>query len=287
MTASPILQIPNTNLGEGPVWDHRTQELWWTDITNGLLHCYLPKEDSNKTYEIGQMVGTPIPCEEEGLLLLAMHHGFAFFNRETGTLSLISDPESDLPNNRFNDGKCDPAGRLWAGTMKIGMPREPVGNLYRLDTDLKVMKQLSGIYISNGLAWTKDGSTMYYIDTVTQKVQRFKYDLSTGEIEKEADVLKFKMIWPDGMCIDENDNLWIAFYGAGKVCCYDPRTGEKLEQIKVAATCPTSCAFGGEDLETLFITSAAHDGDEFGGILFSVKPGVKGRKAHFFNPKNK
>ena len=282
MNARPILNIENTLLGEGPVWDYRTQELWWVDIDNGLLHCYNPVQNNNRSYSLGQKIGAAIPCEQGGFIV-ALENGIAFYDSDTERLEVITDPENHLPVNRFNDAKCDPAGRLWAGTMMMEKPRKAIGSLYCLDTTLKLSKKLDGISISNGLAWNKANDRMYYIDTMQQKVQSFLFDLENGNIEKESDVLVFEDIYPDGMCIDENDNLWIAFYGSGLVRCYDPRTGKKLEQIDVLAKQTTSCAFGGKDLDTLYITSSNRvEKSEWGGALFAVKPGVRGRKANFF-----
>jgi len=282
MKAESVLQVPNTLLGEGPVWDYRSQELWWVDITNGLLHCYRPQNNSNQSYSIGQMVGGVIPCDKSGLIL-GMEHGFAFFDPQTETLEPIADPENHLPQNRFNDAKCDPAGRLWAGTMMIAEPRKKTGSLYCLDSTLLVIKKLSGITVSNGLAWNKAADKMYYIDTPTQIIQAFSFDISTGNIERLTNALTFDKVLPDGMCIDEDDHLWVAFYGASKVGCFDPETGQQLAEIEVPAQNTTSCAFGGEDLETLYITSArADENDKWGGNLFEVKPGVRGNKADFF-----
>ena len=280
MEAKVILHKENTILGEGPVWDHRSQELWWVDIKRHLLHCYHPESGKNHSYDIGQFVGAAVPCKREGFIL-ALHHGFAFYDPVTQHLDLIKDPEAHL-NTRFNDGKCDPAGRFWAGTMSLDHPREPIGSLYCLGP-VNLTHELSDITISNGLAWTSDTKTMYYIDTTTQNVLRFDYEISTGTKSNPSIALKFEgEDWPDGMCIDENDHLWIAFYGQGKVCCFDPLTQQKLNEIKVAASCTTSCAFGGENLDQLFITSAASEGDIHGGALFVCEPGVKGRQTSFF-----
>ncbi len=281
MQAQAILHIPNTKLGEGPVWDYNRQKLWWVDIPNGLLYLYNPSNSDNQVFKFDQMVGAAIPCENSNRLILAMQHGFAFFNPDTGELEKITDPESDLPLNRFNDGKCDPAGRLWAGTMAINPPRTKVGALYCLDSDLKLTKKMSDIIVSNGLAWTKAADKMFYIDTRQFKMMSFDYDLVSGEISNQQDFLVFETDLPDGMTIDENDNLWVAFYLGGKIVCYDSRTGKVLEEIKVPALCTTSCIFGGENLDTLFITSGAKEGNELGGALFSVKTGVRGRKADF------
>ena len=281
MKVEPIIKIENTILGEGPVWDYRTDELIWVDIPNGLIHTCNVENMTCITDNIGQMVGAAIPCDN-GHLILAMQHGFAFFNRATKKLHHIVDPESDLPHNRFNDGKCDPAGRLWAGTMSIDPPRNAVGSLYRLDNDLKVTKILSDIKVSNGLAWTMAANKMFYIDTRQNKMMSFDYDNESGDIENQQDFLVFDKELPDGMTLDENDNLWVCFYLGGKVVCYDSSTAKELKVIEVPAYCTTSCTFGGENLDTLYITSGAYKKSDLGGTLFAVKPGVKGLKANFF-----
>ena len=276
-----ILHIKDTILGEGPVWDHRINQLWWVDIPNGLVHCYNPADNTNKSFSIGQMVGAAIPCEREGLIL-AMENGFAFYNHEAGQLKPIFDPESNVSTNRFNDGKCDPQGRLWAGTMSIAPPREAVGCLYCLDSDLKTTKKLSNIKVSNGLDWTARTNKMFYIDTRNNVIMSFDYDQESGNIYGKRDFLTFDTLLPDGMCLDENDNLWVAFYSSGRVCCFDSVSTKLMEQIDVPVANTTSCAFGGKELDTLYITTAANDGKDDGGALFAVKPGVKGRKANFF-----
>ncbi len=285
MKAELILDAKAT-VGEGPVWDHRQGVLYWVDIMQGHLHIYDPHADSKTTHEIGQYVGAAVPRQEGGLVM-ALHHGFAFYNDATQSLEMLKDPEADLPGNRFNDGKCDPAGRFWAGTMEIE-EKNPTGSLYCLNPDLSIEKKLSNLNISNGMAWSGDHAKMYFIDTLTFKVQCFAYELTTGEIAYERDVVKIdneKLGFPDGMTIDAEGNLWVAMYDGGKVCCFDPATGELLEQIEVPAKKSSSCAFGGENLDTLYITSIARDTDETdpqAGGLFAVQPGVKGVQADFF-----
>lgn len=284
MKIETVIHIPGTVLGEGPVWDYRSNLLRWVDIPNGLIHTYHPKSKSNWTFSIGQMVGAVAPCDN-GDLLLAMQNGFGFYNPRTNQLTPIANPEENQPLNRFNDGKCDPAGRFWAGTMAMQPPRTEVGSFYRLGSDLKVKKMLSNAIISNGLAWTKKANKMYYIDTGHSKIWSFNYDLTTGNISNQQIFKTFETDYPDGMTIDEDDNLWVAFYLGGKVVCFDSKTGKKITQIDVPALCITSCTFGGENLDTLYITSAAKKGDKLGGALFSVKPGVKGRKVDLFKVK--
>lgn len=281
MKAEPILQVPNTILGEGPVWDYRNNQLYWVDIMNGLLHLYNPATHQNEAHAIGQYLGAAVPCDN-GDFILAMRHGFAFYNPLTKQLQNITDPESHLPLNRFNDGKCDPAGRLWAGTMMIDEPRTTAGNLYRIGNDQVIYQMLSDIYISNGLAWNAAANKMFYIDTMRYKIVSFDFDVASGMIENQEDIILTHGESPDGMTIDENDNLWVAFWGEGKVVCFDSRNGKVVTQVEVPAECTTSCAFGGADLDTLYITSAAKEGDELGGTLFAAYVGVKGRRADFF-----
>ena len=280
--AELVLQIPDTKLGEGPVWNHKKNVLHWVDIPNGLLHTYNPSTEVNDTIKFDQMLGAAIPCEGSNNFILAMQHGFAFFNPDTNQLTPIIDPENDKPLNRFNDGKCDPEGRLWAGTMAINPPRGPVGALYKLNSELALTNELSNIVVSNGLAWTRTKDKMFYIDTRQFKMMSFDYDNIRGAISNQQDFLTFETDLPDGMCIDENDNLWLAFYLGGKVVCYDSSSGKVIDKIEVPALCTTSCCFGGENLDTLYITSGAKEGDALGGALFKVKPGVKGLQTVFF-----
>jgi len=277
MTVELLLHIPDTELGEGPVWDPRTQMLWWVDILKGRLHGLDPATDTTQTYEMGQYLGAAVPRESGGFML-ALQRGLATYDPGSNTLKMLHDPEPDKPENRFNDGKVDPAGRFWAGTMEID-PQNPNGSLYCLHPGTnKVEVKRTGVYISNGLAWTQDQQTFYYIDSLTFKLVAFDYEVSTGVISGERDAIVFDrdLGTPDGMAIDKDDNLWIAFYEGAKIACFDPRTGKQLDQVDVPAHRTTSCAFGGENLDTLYITSAAKGGDPFGGGLFIAQPGVSG-----------
>lgn len=283
MKAESIFKYPNTLLGEGPVWDQQRQSLWWVDIEQGTLNELKPNIKSNRVFKLGQMVGAAA-LKAQGGLILALQNGFASFDPDHNLLEMLEPVESDLPANRFNDGKCDPAGRFWAGTMEID-PINPAGNLYFFCPNrMKSEKKLDNIYISNGLAWTKDHSLMYYIDSLTYKVKGYRYVKETGEIKFQRDVLTLdkSLGIPDGMTIDENNNLWIAFYDGAKVCCFNPLTGVLLDQIDVAAQRPTSCTFGGTNLDTLYITTAAKENDPFGGAIFAAKPGVRGLLPHLF-----
>jgi sugar lactone lactonase YvrE len=275
-------------LAEGPMWDDREGVLYWVDILRGQVHRADPASGADAAFSVGQPVGT-IVLREAGGLMLAVREGFAAFDPETEVLTPIADPEAHLPGNRFNDGKCDPGGRFWAGTMAFSA--EPgAGALYRLDPDFRVHKMLENVTISNGLAWSSDHLTMYYIDSQPGTVSAFDYDLSTGAIQNRRIVIRVEegLGLPDGMAIDADDKLWIAHYGGGCVRRWDPDTAEILETIPVPAANATACAFGGSDLGDLYITTAGGDNpdqlraDPQAGNLFVARPGVSGPAAYRF-----
>ena len=175
----------------------------------------------------------------------------------TGKLTRIADPEADRPDTRFNDGKCDPQGRFWAGTMVEGGNRRS-GALYCLDTDLTVSKKLDGVTTSNGLVWTRDSATFYYIDTPTHQVQAFDFDPDRADLHNQRVAAEIPNDWgaPDGMTIDEQDHLWIALFRGSRVVRLDPRTGQFELAVSLPALNVTSCAFGGPELDQLYITTA-------------------------------
>lgn len=276
-------------LGEGPIWDSGKEILYWLDILSRELHLFNPVNQTDKVIKTDQMIGTVVPRVRGGVVL-AMENGFHFLDLSSETLTFIADPEHNRPENRFNDGKCDPAGRLLAGTMhKQGIGKS--GALYCLDKDLSVRKVLDPVSISNGLAWSHDQKTMYYINTPEKKVWGFDYDILTGTLagkhvvidgEKEAGVF-------DGMTIDAEGMLWIAHFGGFCVSRWDPRTGKKLDVIIMAVPNPTACAFGGDQLQDLYITTARLSLSEEelqqypqSGGLFVACPGVRGVRAYGF-----
>jgi sugar lactone lactonase YvrE len=171
---------------------------------------------------------------------------------------MISNPEPQLPGNRFNDGKCDPAGRFWAGTMSHTDEPEK-GSLYLLGKDLSVTKKIEAVSISNGLAWSPDHKTFYYIDTPTKKVAAFHFDNTNGKIEDKRYIIQFlnNEGTPDGMTIDSEGMLWIAHWDGWQISRWNPVTGEKLKSILLPVSRVTSCCFGGKNLDDLYITSAS------------------------------
>jgi sugar lactone lactonase YvrE len=276
-------------LGEGPCWDTETGVLYWVNILDKKVNIYDPRTGNNREIQLDQMVGTIVPRESGGLVT-ALQNGFYFLDPDTEKLTPIHDPEAGKPENRFNDGKCDPYGRFWAGTMSLSEESRQ-GSLYCLDTDLKVTSKQENLTISNGLAWSPNHKYMYLIDTPTKKVTRFDYDLDTGHIENSVEVVSFPegIGAPDGMTIDEEGMLWVAHWGGAQISRWDPATGKQLSSIPIPALNVTSCTFGGENLDELYVTTARNKTTEEdlkrfpeAGGVFKVRPGVKGLPAYTF-----
>lgn len=284
MIEAKLCLSARANLGEGPLWDGI---LYWVDILEGTLHVFDPVANTDTAYAIGQPVGTVVPRASGGVML-AVRDGFAAFDLNTGKLEIVANPADRPPDTRFNDGKCDPAGRFWAGTMTFsGKPC--IGSLYRLDADLTVHKMLDGICVSNGLGWWEN--TMYYIDSHQRAVTAFDYDPQTGQISHARTAIRTPEDagWPDGLAIDVEGMLWIAHNGVGYVRRWNPHTAEVLAQIDLPASQVTACAFGGENLDKLYITTAAEhmtpeqrEQEPMAGNLFVAEPGVKGIRAYRF-----
>ena len=266
-------------LGEGAIWDPATGRLYWVDIDPGLVHVYNPADGDNRTVKVGQPVGTIVPRAKGGTMV-ALRDGFGALDPGTGALELWSNPEAGIPGNRFNDGKCDPAGRFWAGTLGTSG-----GALYRLDADRSVTKLFGGVKTSNGIVWTKDLKSMYYIDTGTGRVDAFDYDHATGAVanRRPAVTVPKETGRPDGCTLDAEGMLWVAMWEGWGVVRYNPATGQELSRVKVPVSRVTSVAFGGPDLKTLYITTSSYSLKEadkatqpHAGGLFKVVPGVTG-----------
>jgi len=277
-------------VGEGSLWDEREKCLYWVDIHGSTLHRYDPATGTNQSRDVGEHIGTVV-LDNQGGLLIATCNGFARFDWDSGQLSRLGDPEKGNAETRFNDGKCDPAGRFWAGTMAYDCS-EGAGSLYCLEPDGKITKKLSHVTISNGLVWSRDARFLYFIDSLTYQIHRYDHDLESGRIENRRVVTEFDQAsegLPDGMAIDLEDGLWVAMFGGAMVLRIDPNTGERTHQVKLPTSNITSCAFGGEDLRDLYITSATvHLSEEqlraqpAAGSLFVAKSPIAGQLSHRF-----
>lgn len=247
-----LLHEAQAQLGEGPAWDAKTHTLYWVDILGRRVYFHCNGE--NGFIQLDEMPGCLAPCKD-GNLIVAARASFLTLEPATAKTAFLASL-SEPANNRFNDGKCDPAGRFLAGTMDMD-EKAASGALYSFD-GRKVTRLLSGIRISNGLAWSPDYKTFYYIDTPTRNVTAFDYDLASGKIANPRVAVQVPetLGWPDGMTSDSDGCLWIALWGGAQVTRWDPRTGQLLMQIPIPAKNVTACVFGGSDLDELYITSA-------------------------------
>ena len=272
---------PRGGFAEGPFWDARTDELGWVDIPGGLLHLLDPRTGEQRTADVGEPLGAAVPHARGGWAL-AVAGGFAWLpalDLPVKPLVPVDDAGGTL---RMNDGKCDPAGRFWAGTMAYDYESTPgAGSLYRLDLDGSVTQVLTGVTISNGLDWTPDGRTMYYVDSLAGGVDVLDVDPATGDVRNRRRLVDVDndtssaqgITVPDGLTLDRQGCLWVAVYGGQAVRRYAP-DGQLLAVVELPGRVPTSCAFGGPGLDELYITCGDAGAD--GAPLLVCRPGVTG-----------
>ena len=292
-TAAPVAGAKNfrTTLGEGALWEKDSELLYFVDIDGQAVHSYDPQSGKHHYKKTGNKVSTVVKRAGHKQILIAVGHDLELIaqdlqweaQRDFALLAKVP-----LDNTiRFNDGKCDAKGRFWCGTMALAETPE-AGELYMMDSDHKVTKQLTGVTISNGICWSLDNKTMYYIDTPKGTLDAFDYDLEQGAISNRRVVVKNE--WGghfDGMTIDSQGNLYIALWGAGKVIAINPANTTKplIATIELPSVLNvTSCAFGGEDMKTLFITTATNQTDlntyPNAGLLHQVALNTAGLEAH-------
>ncbi|GHB90823.1 SMP-30/gluconolactonase/LRE family protein [Cerasicoccus arenae] len=243
-------------LGEGPFWHDGA--IHYVDIEGKQL-LRLEGENVVVVYEFPRRVGAVVPAKEGGFVC-ALEEGFYHLSADGDDLTYLTDPEPGRTDNRFNDGKCDPFGRFVAGTMSLVDDNEGAA-LYSLGKDGSCQQVLAPVGCSNGLAWSKDQKHFFYIDTPTRQIVRFDYAAETGAISNRKVCIEIPAEdgHPDGMCIDQDDHLWIAHWGGWQVARYNPATGQKMEHIHVPAAQVTSCAFGGGGMNELYITTGCYN----------------------------
>lgn len=276
-SAALVLDVRNT-LGEGVTWCARQQALYWTDIHRSVLWRFRPADNSTRQWPMPERLASFALCEKDDWLLLGLASGLAFFHQETGELIRIADVEAGLPT-RLNDGACDRQGRFVFGTLHEPAPgetRRAAGSFYRLNADLVLEPLALGpVAISNSIAFSPDGATMYYCDSTTGLVHRCTYGDRISDIRVHVDISHLNGD-PDGSAVDAEGGLWNAQWGLGRVVRYD-RNGKEDVVVDVPTRQPTRVAFGGGHLNTLYITSA-RDGltvealakDPYAGGVFAV-----------------
>ena len=276
------------DVGEAPHWDERTETLLFVDLTAGVVFRYGQSGAKLGTFSVGQEVGAVVPRRSGGLVL-AVRDGIAAASDTGEGFQLTAPVERDIPGNRMNDAKCDPAGRLFAGTMAFDFSPQSAA-LYRVAPDWSFEPVVRDATQSNGIAWSPDGSQMYFIDSATQGVDVFDFDVGTGSVGSRRRLVTIERAHgvPDGMTADSRGNLWVACFGGATVRRYSP-AGVLLDEIEFPVTQVTSCAFGGPDLADLYVTSAAYrlstdqlKKEPHAGATFVCRPGAVGMPASPF-----
>jgi len=274
----------SAQIGEGPVWDARTQRLYWVDIVGRQLHVFHPADGTNTTHACPDIV-TSVTPRAGGGLLLTLRRSFVLFDETTGQFETLAEVEADMPGNRFNDGKTDRRGRHWAGTMGDVDWNHPIGHLYRFGPDRRPVRMAERICCSNGIAWSPDDRTMYFCESFAHVIHAYDFDAAAGEIENRrpfATVDPVSGSFPDGITVDADGFVWCAQPVFGRLVRYDP-TGRIERIIALPVSRGTSVMFGGPDLSTLYITTMRTTLDErqlseepLAGCLLAIAPGVKG-----------
>lgn len=266
-------------LGESCFWCPMTRRVWWLDILKPCLQSFDPVSGDHQVYPLpGRNCGCAVPHASGGLVL-AMDSGLHAFDPATGRLEFLLHTEPNEPDNRYNDGRCDRRGRLWIGTMDCDL-RRPSGSLYRIGADRSVVALMSGITVPNSTAFSPDDRTFYFADTPRHQIWAFDFDADAGAITNRrvfADLTRRKAL-PDGSCVDAQGYLWNAEYAGRRVTRYAP-DGRVDRSIELPVTNPTCCCFGGERLDTLYITSASQrlkSPAAIEGALLAVDVGVRG-----------
>jgi len=270
-------------LGECATWDPRSRKVWWVDILAPSLQSFDPASGEHRRYPLpGRECGS-FALRKAGGFALAMNNGLHGFDPASGALQFLVDPEPGVEANRLNDGRADRAGRFWVGSMQSEMV-DPEGSLYRIEPDLRVTRMIARILIPNSIAWSPDDRRFYFADSRRRAIWVFDFDLASGAISNR-DVfaeLDGDVGGPDGSCVDADGFLWNAQYRLARVVRYAP-DGRVDRVVQIPTSNPTCCCFGGDQLDTLYVTTASfrmsperRAAEPLAGGLFAVEVGVRG-----------
>jgi sugar lactone lactonase YvrE len=265
-------------IGESPVWDDRRGVVWFVDILAPTIISCDPKSRKITSFPMPAHIGS-ISLADDGRLIVAMRSGVHLFEPASNELQFLVHPEPDLIMNRLNDGKVRPDGCFWVGSMHDSTPRAPTAALYRIKPSGECQRVLDGLKVSNGLAWSPDGATMYHADTREKCVKAFDFDPASGALRNGRDLIALteEQGLPDGAAIDDAGCYWSAGVTAGKLNRISSE-GALIESLDLPVSAPTMPCFGGEDGRTVFVTSLAsdRDGKTQGGTLLAFRSEVSG-----------
>jgi sugar lactone lactonase YvrE len=280
-----------TVLGEGPVWDARTGTLYWVDIAAGAVFAHTCATGETTAVDVAAQVGCIGLTDDPDVLVAALRTGWHLLNLRTGGRTFLADAEADRPDCRYNDGAVDPAGRFWTGSLEDSETL-PVGRLYRLDGDGRYTVADQGFYVSNGIDWSPDGRWMYFVDSNGDAIYRYGFDVESGAIRDRAVLVDTSAMrgQPDGLRVDAAGDIWCAFWDGAHLTRFTP-DGVVAEEVPMPVLRPTSVAFGGPDLTTMYITSASIDLTEdqlarypLSGSVLSREVSTPGRPVFAFHP---
>lgn len=272
-----LIDLP-LGVGEGPLWHAAENALYFVDILAPALFRLDPATHALTRWDMPSAIGSFGLCRD-GRAIVALRHGIHFFDFASGDFELVAHPEAERPGNRLNDGKVGPDGRFWVGSMDDTPEKQPVASLYRVDHDGTCTRMLGGLIVSNGLAWSPDGRTLFHSDSRGKFVQAFDYDLAGGEISRRRTlcILEEEDGRPDGAACDAEGYYWSAGVSAGCLNRIAP-DGSIDRKVVLPVPAPTMPCFGGADLKTLFVTSLTTDrtGTKTAGTLLSFRVDVAG-----------
>jgi sugar lactone lactonase YvrE len=274
-------------VGESPLWHPIQKRLYWVDIQGKKVHRFDPAIGRNESFDLPDLV-TCLAFRNDGGLLLTLRKQIAFFDPNSQRMEILATVEAANPDHRFNDGRVDHQGRFWAGTMGDPAWDQPVGTLYRFDPDQTLTPMRRQVVCSNGTSWSPDGRTMYHTESFRYAIFAYDFDPADGSISNRrvfAEVDRTLGAFPDGLCVDSEGHVWSNQVGIGRVVRYDP-AGHIERQILLPVPRAVGCTFGGNDLSTLYITSAREtmtpeqiQKAPLSGSLFAVNADIKGRGA--------
>jgi L-arabinonolactonase len=277
-----VLAVANP-LGEGPLWHAEEGVLYWIEMEDQKVFRFDPATGQYESFVVEPGI-TALAARTSGGFLAAVTNGFAFWNIQTQELILIGNPEADKPANRFNDGAADRQGRFWAGTLNQVQFDAPHGSLYCLSPDQSIRRMETGLAECNGIGWSPDSTTLYLTETMRRVIWAYDFDPSSGAISNRrpfAEIFQLN-VYPDGLAVDSEGFVWSAQWGGWNVTRYDP-TGKIERVVQLPVQQVTNCAFGGTNLDELYITTARTGLSQeeittqpWAGDLFRARLGIKG-----------